>query len=297
MALRPNRLTPKQPRRRKRRRRRITFTSFWRFVREGWRALRAVMRTVLSLPPIIRAFLITFLLFLLWLGINWAFHAFNKPSEVLFPLEHSLDKRPVETWRQYKSLFHEHATAVITPEFLAALAQVEGGGNPVARTYWEWQLSWNPLELYQPASSAVGMYQITNGTFREATRYCIHNHIVVEDGPWHDLRSCWFNSLYTRILPSHAIELTAALLDRRVTQVLGPRRTSAVTLQRKQDLAAVIHLCGAGAGRAYAARRLQLTPHQRCGDHDVSDYLARVNELKYEFAKPAAGDKTIRQAR
>ena len=141
------------------------------------------------------------------------------------------------------------------------------------------------------------MYQITDGTFREAKHYCIHNHVVVEDGPWHDLRSCWFNSLYTRVLPSHAIELTAALLDRRVTQVLGTIRTGAVTLQRKQDLAAVIHLCGAGAGRAHAARGLQLPPNQRCGDHDVSDYLARINALKYQFAKPAAGDKTIRQAR
>jgi hypothetical protein len=266
-------------------------------MRKGWRKLRAVMRAVLALPPIIRAVVITFLLFFLWLSVNWTYHAFNKPSEMLFPLDHSLNKRPVETWKQYESLFREHATAVITPEFLAALAQVEGGGNPVARTYWRWQLTWNPLELYQPASSAVGMFQITDGTFREATRFCIHDHVVVEDGPWHDIRSCWFNSLYTRVLPSHAIELTAALLDRRVNQVLGQRRSGAVTLKRKQDLAAVIHLCGAGAGRAHAARGLQLPPNQRCGDHDVSDYLTRVNELKYEFAKPAAGDKTIRQAR
>ena len=297
MALRPHRLTPKQTRRRKKRRRRITLNSLWRFVRKGWRAFRGVMRTVLSLPPVIRTIAIPALLLLLWLGINWAFHAFNKPSEILFPMDHSLDKRPVETWRQYKSLFHEHATAIITPEFLAALAQVEGGGNPVARTYWRWKLAWNPLEWYQPASTAVGMYQITNGTFREATRYCIHDHVVVETGPWHDLRSCWFNSLYTRVVPSHAIELTAALLDRQVTQTIGTRRIGAVTLQRKQNLAAVIHLCGAGAGRAYASRGFRLTHNQRCGDHDVSDYLGRVNELKYEFAKPAAGDKTIRQGR
>jgi hypothetical protein len=275
----------------------MTLTTLKRFVREGWRALRAVMKAVLASPPIVRAVVLSTLLFLLWFGVNWAYHAFNKPSEMLFPLDHSLTKRPVETWRQYESLFREHATAVITPEFLAALAQVEGGGNPVARTYWRWQLTWNPLELYQPASSAVGMYQITDGTFREAKHYCIHDHVVVEDGPWHDLRSCWLNSLYTRLVPSHAIELTAAMLDRQVTQAIGSRRIGAATLQRKQDLAAVIHLCGAGAGRAYAARGFRLTPHQRCGDHDVRDYLARINALKYGFAKPAAGDKTIRQAR
>ena len=297
MAAKAKRLALKQPRRRKRHGHRMTFTTLRPFARECWRALRAGMRTVMASPPFIRAVVISTLLLLLWLGLNWAFHALNKPSEILFPLDQSLDKRPVETWKEYESLFREHATATITPEFLGALAQVEGGGNPVARTYWRWEWTWNPLEWYRPASSAVGMYQITDGTFQEATRYCIHDNVVVEDGPWHNLQSCWFNSLYMRVLPSHAIELTSALLDRQVTQALGPRRSGAVTLQRKQDLAAVIHLCGAGAGRAYAARGLRLTPNQRCGDHDVSDYLARINELKYEFAKPAAGDKTIRQGR
>ena len=296
MASKTKRLTPKHSRPRKRRRGRITLTAFRRFVRESWRAIRSVIKGVMALPPFVRAVVISTLLFFLWFGINWSYHAFNKPSEILFPLDHSLNKRPVETWKQYESLFREHATAVITPEFLAALAQVEGGGNPLARTYWRWQLAWNPFELYQPASSAVGMFQITDGTFREAKHYCIHDHVVVEDGQWHDLRSCWFNSLYTRVVPSHAIELTAALLDRRVTQTIRPRRIGVVTLQKKQDLASVIHLCGASAGRAYAARGFRLTPHQRCGDHDVSDYLARINALKYGFAKPAAGDKTIRQA-
>ena len=152
--------------------------------------------------------LATILLFLL--GANWTYHAVNKPTEIFFPLDHSLDKLPSETWKQYGSLFRKHATPVVTPELLAALAQVEGGGNPVARTYWRWHLTWNPLEVYRPASSAVGMYQITDGTFQEATRYCIHNHRVVEDGPWHNPNSCWFNSLYSRVVPSHAIQLTSA---------------------------------------------------------------------------------------
>ena len=275
----------------------MTLTTLWRFVRERWRGFRAVMKAVLASPPTVRAVMISALILLLWLGVNWAYHAFNKPTEILFPLDRSLNKRPVETWKEYGSLFREHATSVITAEFLAALAQMEGAGNPVARTYWRWHPSWNPLEWYQPASSAVGMYQITDGTFREATRYCIHDHVVVEDGPWHDLQSCWFNSLYTRVVPNHAIELTAASLDRAVAKAIGARRSGRVTLRQKQDLAALIHLCGAGAGHAYAARGFRLSLHQRCGDHDVSGYLAQVNALKYEIAKPAAGDKAIRQIR
>ncbi len=114
-------------------------------MREGWRVLRAVMRAVLALPPIVRGAVLSALFLLLWLGVNWAFHTFHKPTEILFPLDRSLNKSPVETWREYESLFREHATAVITPEFLAALAQVEGGGNPVARTYWRWELTLESL--------------------------------------------------------------------------------------------------------------------------------------------------------
>ena len=246
------------------------------------------MKAVLSSPPTVRAVVIMASILLLWLGINWAYHAYNKPTEVFFPLDDALDKSPRETWKHYGSLFREHATAVITPDLLAALAQVEGGGNPVARTYWRWNLSWNPLEWYRPASSAVGMYQITDGTFQEAKRYCIHDHVVVEDGPWHDMKSCWFNTLYTRVVPSHAIELTAALLDRRVAQAMGARRSGSITLQKKQALAAMIHLCGAGAGRTYAARGFRLSPHQRCGDHDVRAYLIRVNAMKDHFARLAS---------
>ena len=89
-----------------------------------------------------------------------------------------------------------------TAPFLAALAQVEASGNPVARNYWRW--SWRPhfFELYRPASSAVGMYQITDGTFAEARHLCIHEHRVVREGPWNDWHSCWMNDLYSRVIPA-----------------------------------------------------------------------------------------------
>ncbi len=259
-----------------------------RFARMSWRTFRAVGKALLAAPPILRTIVILASVLLLWLGVNWTYHAFNKPTEILFPLGHSLDKYPAETWKQYGSLFRRHATAIMTPELLAALAQIEGGGNPVAQTYWQWHVTWNPLELYMPASSAVGMYQMTDGTFREAKRYCIHDHRVVEDGPWHDPNSCWFNRLYSRIVPSHAIQLTSALLDRRVASAVDPQRIGRVTLRQKQDLAAVIHLCGAGAGHAYASRGFRLTSHQRCGNHNVRDYLTRVNAMTYQFATLAA---------
>jgi hypothetical protein len=208
----------------------------------------------------------------------------RKPSELFFPVSGTLNKTPTETWRQYSPLFLKYSTNVISPELLAALAQVEGSGNPMARTYWRWSLSQRPFDVYRPASSSVGMYQITDGTFVIARRYCIRDHRVVEDGPWNDWKSCWFNRLYTRVVPSHAVELTSAYLDRSVASALLRHHVKIATLEHKQELAAVIHLCGAGAGDAYVRRGLRLAEDQRCGDHEARIYVARVSGMKRVFA-------------
>ena len=223
------------------------------------------------------------MIFTLWLVLNLAYQVIRKPSELFFPVSGALYKTPSETWEEYGPIFQEHSTEVMTPDLLAALAQVEGSGNPVVRTYWRWSLRTAPFEVYRPASSAVGMYQITNGTFAEAKRYCIHDHIVVEDGPWNDFESCWFNSLYSRVVPSHAVELTSAYLDRNVANTLIRLRIDNASLQQKRDLAVVIHVCGAGAGEVYARRRFRLASGQRCGDHHVQAYLDRVNAMRRGF--------------
>ncbi len=79
------------------------------------------------------------------------------------------------------------------------------------------------------------------------------------------------------------MELTAAYLDRSVTITLERHHLKFATLERKQDLAALIHLCGAGAGDAYVRRGQRLAEGERCGDHDARDYVARVNGMKRVF--------------
>jgi hypothetical protein len=271
---------------RKTRARRARPGRFRRLVRFGQRAFLVLM----ALPLAFRVVVIAIVLLALWFVVNWTYQVVRKPTELFFPVSGALSKTPPETWRSYETLFRAHSTAIMAPELLAALAQVEGAGNPVARTYWRWRLSWNPFEWYQPASSAVGMYQITTPTFREARRYCIHYHEVVEEGPWHEWRSCWFNGLYTRVVPSHAVEMTSALLDRSVASTVVRHRVTAATLQQKQDLAAIIHLCGAGGGDAFARRGFRLTPGQKCGDHDVRAYLAQISTMKRLFGRLAALD-------
>ena len=56
-----------------------------------------------------------------------------------------------------------------------------------------------------------------------------------------------------------------------------------VALRRKQALAAVIHLCGAGAGDEYARRGFRLSEGQRCGDHEVRAYLGRIDAMRSVF--------------
>ena len=255
--------------------------------RRLWRFAGRALKTLWRAPPAVRIGVGVAALLALAFAINGVYQVARKPAELFFPVSGALAKTPAETWRQYEPLFRAHATAVMTPEFLAALAQVEGAGNPVARTQWRWRMTNHPAEIYRPASSAVGMYQITDATYADAKRYCIHNHAVAQDGPWDDFGSCWFNRLYLRVVPTHAVEMTSALLDRRATEVLERHRLKQATRQQKQDLAAIIHLCGSAVGDVYATRGFRLAAGQRCGDQDVRAYLLQVNAMKRVFLQLA----------
>ena len=239
--------------RRKKRRRGLSIAALLPKGRTRRRWLRALSRV----PASVQVALTLAVAVTVGLAVNWTYQVVRKPSELWFPVSEQLYKTPDATWQRYGTLFRRHATSAISADLLAALAQVEGSGNPVVRTYWRWALTYQPFEIYRPASSAVGMYQITDGTFAQARRYCVHNHVVVEEGPWHDVRSCWFNALYTRTVPSHAVELTSAYLDRAVANALARARVAGATARQKQELAAVIHLCGAGAAAAHVRRNFK----------------------------------------
>jgi hypothetical protein len=265
----------------------------WRRLRRLWPSAarrRRWLRAFRRLPPLTQAAAGLALLTAIWAAANLTYQVFRKPTELFFPLAATLYKTPAETWDAYAHLFRRHATDVIRPELLAALAQVEGSGNPVVRTYWRWSWVLHPFELYRPASSAVGMYQFTDGTFEQASRYCVHDHVVVEEGPWYAWRSCWFNELYFRVVPSHAIELTSAYLDRAVASALARRRIARATPAQKQTLAALIHLCGAAVGDRYVRGGFALSSRLRCGDHSARGYVERVERMRRVFAGLAAGD-------
>lgn len=246
-----------------------------------WRGARWARQRLIAARPAVRVVVAAAAILAALSLANVVYQVVRKPIELLFFVDRALDKEPAETWRQYGPFFREFATNAVTPELLAALAQVESAGNPVARTYWRWRLTWNPFGVFAPASSAVGMYQMTDPAYAEARRYCIRRHTVME-------ADCRFNSLYIRAVPSHAVELAAVYLDRNVAAILARASDATVNPQQKQDLAAVVHLCGAGPASAFVRRGFQVNAGERCGDHLVAAYLANVNAMKRQFLRLAA---------
>jgi hypothetical protein len=249
-----------------------------------WRRRARWARAKLARTPLIARIAGGLAILLVLLAVfaltNLLYHVIRKPTELFFLVGHRLDKEPSETWRQYGPLFRTYSTHSITPELLAALAQVESSGNPVDRTYWRWRFSFNPFAIYQPASSAVGLFQMTDPAYAEIARFCIRDNAVTDSG-------CGFGP-YIRAWPSHSAELASIYLDRNVAAVLARAGDVAATPQQKQDLAAFIHLCGGGPATAYARRHFQMMAGERCGDHLVSAYVARVNALKRQFLGIAA---------
>jgi hypothetical protein len=73
--------------------------------------------------------------------------------------------------------------------------------------------------------------------------------------------------------------------------------STACTLARKQNLAALIHLCGAGAADEYARRGFKLAEGQRCGDHQARAYIQRVEAMQSVFDRLEAAHECDRERR
>lgn len=206
----------------------------------------------------------------------------RKPAVLLTPFSGSLTKTPTQTWAAYGTLFQRHATARVPAELLAALAQMESSGDPVAATYWRWnENAPDFFGIFRPASTSVGLYQMTDPAYDEARRYCVRDHKVVAVAGG----GCGETPPDLRVLPSHAIELTAAWLDRGVVRALNGR---AATPAQSADIAALTHLCGGQVARAFAGRGFHLPPDQKCGDHSPAAYLTQVRGLQQTFRRLAA---------
>lgn len=263
------------------RRRKKAPISGWRLWRERvgrlWRLINGLPASVLTV--LVLAILVTGAV-----TANAVHWAMRKPTELLAPVSGSLMKSPAQTWSAYGDLFQTYSTSAISAYLLAALAQTESNGNWAARTYWRWDLSASDLfGLYRPASSSVGMYQMTEAAFAEAQNHCIRDHVVVAAPAGG--AECGYQYALARAVPAQSIELTAVWLDRSVNRLLPAR---GATANQKRDLAAVIHLCGAGPARTFLRQGFRFARGARCGDHDPAVYLAQVQAMDQTFRRLAA---------
>ena len=99
---------------------------------------------------------------------------------------------------------------------------------------------------------------------------------------------CWLNWLYIRVVPSYAIQLAAIYLDRNVEKIVAEHINTRPNSEQRRELASIIHLCGAGVAKAFAQRGFRLLAGERCGEHVVTTYLARVKAMEREFRRLAA---------
>lgn len=222
-------------------------------------------------------FKIFFIIFTLILLINYFFQIYRKPTELLSFL--SSPKTPYETWKSYSTLFIKHSLGAITPDFLAALAQVESSGN-----HWgspSWRIRWTgPIaDFYSPSSSSFGLFQTTVGTFNQSKKLCLKNGVILKQESYENL--CPQNFFYNRLIPSSIIQLTAIQLEYDIQKLSSIKTKAHSDLFKKQKTAALIHLCGKEQTRNFIMNGLK--KNSQCGTHNVQIYLNKIFYYKKIF--------------
>ncbi len=217
-----------------------------------------------------------------FLVVNFTIQILRKPTEAL-GIVPTTKKTPMQTWQSYRDEFRSSATPIITADFLAAVAQVESSGDPVAQPKWVFRWTTDIFRVYAPQSSAVGLMQITEGNFVEAKNYCVRRGKVETN--------CWLNNLYARFWPSHSIEMAAGFMHVQVEKFLAMYKLSSVKRESQQRLAAVIHLCGKGRAPEFIKNKFRVSSSfQRCGTHDPREYLNKVAMYQRQFSRMLASE-------
>lgn len=203
---------------------------------------------------------------------NFIFHIANNPIHVLSFFSDSMLKRPSETWQSYGSIFRAAEKGRVRGTLLAALAQVESQGNPLAAPDWQFSFSTDLTELYAPASTSFGVMQITKGTFDLILKTCKKGE-----------SDCPYAGLATRARVRDSVFMTSGHLNRSMEELVGAKQLKKLSESNVVKLASIIHLCGPDVARRLVRVKFNTELLPRCGSHWPSLYTRRVAELKKQF--------------
>lgn len=217
-----------------------------------------------------RSWFVYFKVILAILLLNAAYHLFQNPIHLLSFVAHPFHKTPQETWAAYSHHFEKHGDSKVTPELLAALAQAESSGNPLAAPPWQLRMSTDLAEIYAPASTAFGLMQITKGTFQTMLQ------IAREEG-----RPA---PVMTRLSVGDQIQLSAMNIRRNLQELVGDRFHS-FEARRITNLSSVIHLCGPEVGRRLVRAGFKVDRLPKCGSHWPEIYTRKVWDLRLQFER------------
>lgn len=207
---------------------------------------------------------------LIFLLVSFAvYHVYKHPSLVFYPVSVFFNKTTYETWEEYQDEFYYYGSKKVEPEFLGALAQTESMGNPFALTYWQLGWSSNPLNWYRPASTATGILQVTQGTWKDMKQYCLGEGGVKYAK---NLGACPANMFRFRIFPTHAIHMVSAWFHKH-SQPL------ALTGKLQRKYLSVLHLCGKSKAKLLRKKGFNLSKIGRCGSHNPRNYFAKVERI------------------
>tara|TARA_B100001248_G_C27399354_1_gene468667 strand:+ start:367 stop:1038 length:672 start_codon:yes stop_codon:yes gene_type:complete len=204
---------------------------------------------------------------------NIGYAIYEKPWQILHPISKQFKKVPYHTWQEYQADFQKYASPQLSASFLAALAQSESAGNPWATVYWQVNLSREIYRIFHPASSALGLYQITQGTMKEMKKYCWENGKAIRG-------NCFWNRFRMRLSSYDSIYLTSAYLNYWVNRFPEYRN--------KEKMAALIHLCGIEKVRRHMHRYGKVSKIQRCGSHRIKNYLSRIRSYQSKMQQLAS---------
>ena len=149
-----------------------------------------------------------FLLLVLFI-VNFIYQIYQKPTEVISSFYAGQSSDLNGTWKRYKNLFINNSTEHINAKTLASIAQVESAGQWAASPSWQWKITDNWRKVFSPASSALGVMQITKGHQKSVLQHCQTESVKS--------KLCNNTSWWARLWPSHSINLAAIYIDKTIS--------------------------------------------------------------------------------